>query len=97
MPAAAGRYTSRVPTLARFYGIVIAMFYREHEPPHFHARYGGRHMTVLIDSLDRMDGSLPRRAENMVFEWARRHQQELRANWQRAQQRVPLEPIQPLD
>ena len=28
-----------MPRLSTFYGIVIAMYYRDHHPPHFHAVY----------------------------------------------------------
>lgn len=96
-PSTRDRYTSGVPTLSRFYGIVVVMFYREHDPPHFHARYAGRHMAVGISPARLLNGSLPRRAEGMVLEWARQHQAELLANWERAQRRVPLESIAPLE
>jgi hypothetical protein len=29
-----------MPELARFFGIIIAMYYNDHSPPYFHAKYG---------------------------------------------------------
>lgn len=30
-----------MPEISRFFGIVIKMFFNDHNPPHFHAEYGG--------------------------------------------------------
>jgi hypothetical protein len=51
-----------VPRLSEFYGIVIAMYYRDHAPPHFHAIYGGWDASVVIESVELLDGNLPTRA-----------------------------------
>jgi len=40
-----------MPEISRFYGIVIGMFYDEHNPPHFHAVYGNHKVAVRIDNL----------------------------------------------
>ncbi len=85
-----------MPELARFYGILIRMFYREHEPPHFHAAYGGDSAIFDISSLAIIEGRLPARAMGLVVEWAALHQQELQDRWQRARRHQPLEPIDPL-
>jgi hypothetical protein len=66
-----------VPTVSRFYGIVIQMFYKEHGVPHFHARYGGRIAVFEIEALSRIRGNLPSRAERLVREWAELHQEDL--------------------
>jgi len=77
--------------ISRFFGIVIAMFYKEHEPPHFHAKYAGQWASFSIE------GSLPRRAISLVLEWAFQHGEELKANWEKAQRKETLEKIKPLD
>ncbi len=51
-----------MPEICRFYGIIIAMFYDEHNPPHFHARYGDYKVSVDIRSLSILEGKLPTRA-----------------------------------
>lgn len=85
-----------MPEISRFLGIVIAIFYRDHEPPHFHATYGGYEITVGIrDGV--VEGRFPRRALGHVLEWLDLHRDELLANWERARARQPLEPIAPLE
>jgi hypothetical protein len=86
-----------VPAISRFFGIVIAMYYDDHLPPHFHVRYAEHRAKVAIDTLDLTDGELPRRAFALVLEWAALHRNELRDNWQRARDGLPLESIDPLE
>ncbi len=86
-----------MPAISRFFGIVIAMFYDDHEPAHFHVRYAEHRAKVAIDTLELTDGALPRRALALVLEWAALHRGELRANWQRARDGQTLEPIEPLE
>ena len=31
-----------MPIISAFFGIVIRMYYRDHEPPHFHAEHAGQ-------------------------------------------------------
>jgi hypothetical protein len=85
-----------VPEISRFLGIVIAILYREHNPPHFHAVYGSYDITVgILDGV--VTGSFPKRALRLVLEWSELHQAELLENWNLAQQRLPLKPIDPLE
>ncbi|MBI2857013.1 MAG: DUF4160 domain-containing protein [Chloroflexi bacterium] len=86
-----------MPRISEFYGIIIAMFYNDHDPAHFHVIYGEHMALVGIDHIRMMEGKLPRRALGMVMEWAAAHQSELRHDWQRARERRPLIPIEPLD
>ncbi len=58
-----------MPEISRFFGIVIVMYYNDHAPPHFHARYGGSEMRVNIESGEIMSGSLPQAARKHVVEW----------------------------
>lgn len=85
-----------MPEISRFLGIVIAMFYREHAPPHFHARYGEHEVTVRIDD-GVVDGRFPPRARGLLLEWYALHREELRDNWERARTRRSLQKIEPLE
>jgi hypothetical protein len=70
-----------MPTISMFYGILIQMFWDEHAPPHFHAKYGEYKATVNIRELSINEGWLPRRATQLVLDWAELHQAELLADW----------------
>jgi hypothetical protein len=72
------------------------MYYNDHEPPHFHAKYGGADARVRIDVVGMMDAGLPARAESMVLQWASQYQNELMSNWQWARAHMPLQSIPPL-
>jgi uncharacterized protein YabN with tetrapyrrole methylase and pyrophosphatase domain len=63
---------------------------------HFHASYGDDEASFDIDDIELIAGALPRRAQKMVTEWAREHQEELRKNWNLARQHEPPHPIDPL-
>jgi hypothetical protein len=86
-----------VPTISRFFGIVITINYGDHPPPHFHARYAEHKAVLSIDSLALLEGSLPPRVLGMVIEWAKLHQAELAADWALAAEQQPLLPIAPLE
>lgn len=85
-----------MPEISRFLGIVIAMFYSDHAPPHFHARYGAHEVIVRIAD-GAVDGDFPRRALGLLLEWYALHREELRDNWERARARRPLQKIEPLE
>lgn len=85
-----------MPELSRFFGIVIYMYYADHGPPHFHARYGDERASIRIDDGEILDGSLGRRALRLVDEWRMLHLEELQEDWRRAQLQVPLSQIEPL-
>ena len=85
-----------VPRISAFYGIVITMYYRDHDPPHFHAVYGEFQAQIVIATLEPLNGELPARALRLVREWAGLHRSELDANWARARSREPLGTIPPL-
>jgi hypothetical protein len=86
-----------VPEISRFFGIIITMYYDDHQPPHFHARYADQRALVAIDTLSLLRGNLSPRVFGMVIEWAAAHQDELRENWTLARERAPLKPIAPLE
>jgi hypothetical protein len=86
-----------VPEICRFFGIVITMNYNDHNPPHFHARYGSAAALFTIDPVGVYSGELPPRALGMVMEWAAQHRDELRENWDLARSTNPLRRIAPLE
>jgi hypothetical protein len=85
-----------MPELSRFLGIVIAMYYRDHAPPHFHAVYGDFEVTIEIAS-GQVNGEFPRRALAHVLEWTSVHRQELFDAWTLARASRPLPRIDPLE
>jgi len=85
-----------MPEISRFLGIVIAMFYRDHAPPHFHAIYGGYELTVDIET-GVIHGDFPKSAARLVFEWLDLHKEELQEDWRLAEANRPLKKIAPLE
>jgi len=85
-----------MPELSRFYGIVIKMYHNDHNPPHFHAKYGNDKMVVDVNTLAVIGGHLPPRATGLVIEWAAQHQAELQKAWEQARSMAPLDRIDPL-
>ncbi|MHB9035930.1 MAG: DUF4160 domain-containing protein [Armatimonadota bacterium] len=85
-----------MPEISRFFGIVIAIYYKDHNPPHFHAKYGDETGVFSIDDLKLIEGNLPRRATLLVLEWAFEHRNELMQDWELAISAKPLEKIAPL-
>lgn len=60
-----------MPEISRFFGIIIKMFFDDHNPPHFHAEYGGDLALIDIPSLAVFSGRLPPRVTGLVIEWQR--------------------------
>ena len=83
--------------ISRFYGIVIRINFREHNPPRFHARYAGAEAAINTRDLTLTEGSLPRRARALVVEWAVEHRDELLKAWERAQHGEAPGKIAPVD
>lgn len=86
-----------MPEISRFFGIIIAMYYNDHQPPHFYAKYGDSRASFTISDLKILEGSLPKRAVSLVLEWAFEHRQALMENWRRVERRESLSMIEPLD
>lgn len=72
-----------MPEIARFYGIIIKLFFGDHPPPHFHAVYGEYVALFDIRTLEMIEGDLPIRARKLVIEWAELHSSELLEMWDR--------------
>jgi hypothetical protein len=84
-----------MPEISRFYGIIIYMFFQDHNPPHFHVKYQNFEATINIED-GIVKGEIPRRAINLIYEWLDLHKDELLANWRLSEQRKPLNKIEPL-
>jgi hypothetical protein len=82
-----------MPTVAYFYGIAIQMFFNDHNPPHFHARYGNAKALIRISDGRIISGELPPTARRMVEEWCSLRRAALEENWKRAQAQRSLERI----
>lgn len=84
-----------MPTISRFYGIVIRMYFADHAPAHFHAAYGDDRAVLEIATGRVLRRAVPR-ALRMVREWSAMHRDDLVDNWHRAQEPAALVPIEPL-
>ena len=85
-----------MPQISAFLGIIIRMFYRDHNPPHFHAAYAEYEGLIDINKLELISGKLPPRVLGLVIEWTALHQAELNDNWARAKRQESLKSIEPL-
>jgi hypothetical protein len=85
-----------MPTISKFYGILIRMYFNDHSPPHFHAEYGEHKAIVAIEQLTVTEGRLPRRAQQLVLDWAELHQQELLEDWRLCMAKEQPKQIAPL-
>lgn len=86
-----------MPTISKFYGILIRMHYDDHNPPHFHAIYGGYDVSYQISPLAKERGRFPKHAHSLVMKWARMHRNELMFDWQAAAEKQALRKIRPLE
>ncbi|MDT3741220.1 MAG: DUF4160 domain-containing protein [Candidatus Kapabacteria bacterium] len=79
-----------MPVVSTFYGIIIKMFFRDHNPPHIHAVYGEYNALIDILSLDLIEGDLPPRALKLVQEWGEKYQDTLLEMWNKQEfQKIP--------
>jgi len=85
-----------MPTISRFYGIVILMYHNDRHVPHFHAKYGEYAALVAIEDGSIIAGKLPTRAYHLVLEWLALHRRELLLDWERARMQLELATIEGL-
>jgi Domain of unknown function (DUF4160) len=85
-----------MPVISRFLGIIISMYWNDHSPPHFHAKYGEYKITVEIAS-GVVSGNFPKRALRHVLDWYELHIDELNYNWSLCEQKEELKLINPLE
>ena len=83
-----------MPEISRFYGIIIHMFFNEHNPPHFHAVYGEYRVSIDLEN-EVVNGFMPKRALKLVFEWMDIHKTEIIENWKKCQQGETPDKIEP--
>lgn len=86
-----------MPAVCEFFGILIYMYYNDHNPPHFHAEYAGSEVLIDIQSLRVISGGISRRAHALVIEWADQRRLELMTNWERAREGEQLKQMEPLE
>lgn len=85
-----------MPEICRFLGIIITINYREHGIPHFHIRYNEYQGVLSIETLELLEGTVPKKIISLVLEWALDHKKELMDNWELAKAKQPLKKIEPL-
>jgi len=85
-----------MPIISSFFGIIIYMFWREHAPAHFHAKYGDDEIIVEIET-GKVTGTMSNRAIKMIQEWRELYKVELLKDWKLAEQKKALFPIKPLE
>ncbi len=84
-----------MPEISRFYGIIIRMFFNDHNPPHFHATYQDYDAIIHIEN-GIIKGEMPRRALTLIYDWLDMHKEELLNNWKLLQETGEFNPIEPL-
>lgn len=84
-----------MPTISMFFGIIIRMYYDDHNPPHFHTEYGDFKASFDLDG-NVLNGKLPRKQLKLVQAWTIIHQEDLEANWKLAINGEKLFKIDPL-
>jgi hypothetical protein len=85
-----------MPQISSFYGIIILMYWDDHNPPHFHAKYGEFEILICITDLSIYSGYIPSRALGLVIEWASLHKEALMENWNNTSKNIPPQKIEPL-
>ncbi|MCR4291546.1 MAG: DUF4160 domain-containing protein [Candidatus Kuenenia sp.] len=84
-----------MPRISIFFGIVIYMYYDDHNPPHFHASYEGLEGMFNFEG-NLIKGYMPLRAKKLIKEWCNCHKNELEENWENTKYDKPLNWIEPL-
>ncbi len=86
-----------MPEICRFFGIIIRMFFDEHNPPHFHAEYQGSKAVFELNG-NIIKGDLnSRTATRLVREWIDLRLDELKEDWELARSGKEMKKIPPLE
>ena len=85
-----------MPIISRFFGIVIYMYWKDHAPPHFHAKYGDDEIVVEIKTGN-VSGNMSNRAIKLIQEWRELHKDELLKDWELSEQKKALFAINSLE
>src|ERR1044071_126177 len=86
-----------MPIISTFFGIIIRMYFGDHNPPHFHVEFQGEKATFTFDGRLRSGNISSGTARKLVRDWARRHRLELMINWKNIEEGRPLNRIKPLE
>lgn len=84
-----------MPTISMFFGIIIRMYFDDHNPPHFHAFYQEYRAVFSLDG-QMISGDMPEKQSKIIEVWAMLHKDELDADWQLAKDQQELYKIEPL-
>jgi len=84
-----------MPTISEFFGIYTQIMFLDHNPPHFHARYGNQKVIIEIES-GIVKGEMSERALRLIFEWKDLHKEELKQAWEKAKNGEQPNKIEPL-
>ncbi|MDO5481252.1 MAG: DUF4160 domain-containing protein [Candidatus Saccharibacteria bacterium] len=84
-----------MPNISMFFGIIISMYFDDHNPPHFHAEYQD-YEAIFDFNGELIEGDFPKRQTKLVAAWATLHQDDLAANWKLAKEKQTLFKIEPL-
>jgi len=82
-----------MPEITRFYGIVITMYFDDHNPPHIHAVYSKYFGLFNISDFKMTKGNLPIKAKKLVIEWMQKNKEKLLEIWD-TQNFVKIEPLE---
>jgi hypothetical protein len=86
-----------MPVISVFFGIVIRMYYEDHDPAHFHAEYQGERAKFSFDGKVLAGSIRSATARRRIAEWATLHQGALEANWRNMRAGRALDRIEPLN
>lgn len=86
-----------VPIISVFFGVIIRMHYREHNPPHVHAEYQGFEAFFDAKTGTMLGGTFPKSMRGVIKKWIQKHKKELLMDWERARQHEPLFKIEGAD
>lgn len=84
-----------MPEICRFFGVVIYMYYFDHNPPHIHVKYG-EYSAIIYLNNEKIEGKLPGKVKEMVKQWVRKNKNELLHNWELSSTGQLLKSIKPL-
>ena len=85
-----------MPRISAFYGIIVWMYWKDHNPPHIHATYQEFEIPINLVDFSIYAGYIPSRAFGLLMEWVSIHHEELLGNWELMRQSLPLKNIEPL-
>ncbi len=85
-----------MPEISRFFGIIIKMFFRDHNPPHFHAEYQSYKAIFSIETGQMIQGDIPQKKSALITAWTIIHNKELMKNWNALVEGCPATTIDPL-